>query len=191
MLPSEEAFAAAADALGITNDDAIVVYDGMGMLSAPRAWWTWRVFGHDRCVTPAGDPKLQPWAQTQLLTCLEHEERYRMSVLCCISRPLLFSVHLAGPCVCMPSSHRCRAIVTACCHCGLPTRPALLFCACPVPVATLTGLLCWRVACQPGRQPAGPWMTQQCLMTQCIEPAKQPRGQCKAQSTKLCSKRTR
>jgi thiosulfate/3-mercaptopyruvate sulfurtransferase len=48
MLPSEEAFAAAADALGISNDDAVVVYDGMGMFSAPRAWWTWRVFGHDR-----------------------------------------------------------------------------------------------------------------------------------------------
>lgn len=48
MLPTEEAFAAAADALGITNDDAVVVYDGMGMFAAPRAWWTWKVFGHDR-----------------------------------------------------------------------------------------------------------------------------------------------
>lgn len=48
MLPSEAAFAAAADALGISNDDAVVVYDGMGMFAAPRAWWTWRVFGHDR-----------------------------------------------------------------------------------------------------------------------------------------------
>jgi thiosulfate/3-mercaptopyruvate sulfurtransferase len=49
MLPSEAAFAAAADALGISNDDAVVVYDGMGMFAAPRAWWTWRVFGHNRC----------------------------------------------------------------------------------------------------------------------------------------------
>lgn len=48
MLPNEEAFAAAADALGISNDDAVVVYDGMGMFAAPRAWWTWRVYGHDR-----------------------------------------------------------------------------------------------------------------------------------------------
>jgi thiosulfate/3-mercaptopyruvate sulfurtransferase len=48
MLPSEAAFAAAADALGISNDDAVVVYDGMGMFAAPRAWWTWRVFGHSR-----------------------------------------------------------------------------------------------------------------------------------------------
>jgi 3-mercaptopyruvate sulfurtransferase SseA len=48
MLPSEGAFAAAADALGIANGDALVVYDGLGMFAAPRAWWTWRVFGHDR-----------------------------------------------------------------------------------------------------------------------------------------------
>lgn len=54
MLPSEQAFAAAADALGISNDDAVVVYDGMGLFAAPRAWWTWRVFGHDRCVCGGG-----------------------------------------------------------------------------------------------------------------------------------------
>lgn len=50
MLPSEDAFAAAADALGISNEDAVVVYDGLGMFAAPRAWWTWKVFGHDRLV---------------------------------------------------------------------------------------------------------------------------------------------
>ena len=49
MLPSEAAFAAAADALGVSNDDAVVVYDRLGLFSAPRAWWTWRVFGHE-CV---------------------------------------------------------------------------------------------------------------------------------------------
>eukprot|EP00877_Chromochloris_zofingiensis_P006456 jgi/Chrzof1/2063/Cz11g01160.t1 len=48
MLPSKAAFAAAADALGINNDDTVVVYDGMGMFSAPRVWWTFKVFGHDR-----------------------------------------------------------------------------------------------------------------------------------------------
>jgi thiosulfate/3-mercaptopyruvate sulfurtransferase len=49
MLPSERQFAAAADALGISNDDSLVVYDGSGIFSAARAWWTWRVFGHHRC----------------------------------------------------------------------------------------------------------------------------------------------
>eukprot|EP00879_Flechtneria_rotunda_P009889 GHRR01010341.1.p1 GENE.GHRR01010341.1~~GHRR01010341.1.p1 ORF type:complete len:320 (+),score=104.57 GHRR01010341.1:296-1255(+) len=54
MLPGEEAFAAAADALGISHEDAVVVYDGLGMFAAPRAWWTWRVFGHDRVAVLEG-----------------------------------------------------------------------------------------------------------------------------------------
>lgn len=48
MLPSEEAFAAAVSALGIENKDDVVVYDGKGIFSAARAWWMFRVFGHDR-----------------------------------------------------------------------------------------------------------------------------------------------
>ena len=43
MLPTAAAFAAAADALGVTCDDTVVVYDGMGTFSSPRAWWTWKV----------------------------------------------------------------------------------------------------------------------------------------------------
>jgi thiosulfate/3-mercaptopyruvate sulfurtransferase len=31
--------------LGIANDMDVVVYDGMGLFSAPRVWWTMRVFG--------------------------------------------------------------------------------------------------------------------------------------------------
>lgn len=45
MLPSEEAFATAAAALGISKDARIVVYDSVGLFSAPRVWWTLRVFG--------------------------------------------------------------------------------------------------------------------------------------------------
>lgn len=48
MLPSEAQFAAAAHALGVTADDALVVYDNSGIFSAARAWWTWHVFGHCR-----------------------------------------------------------------------------------------------------------------------------------------------
>lgn len=46
MLPSEEAFAAAADCLDIGNDTQVVVYDRSGLFSAARVWWTFRVFGH-------------------------------------------------------------------------------------------------------------------------------------------------
>ena len=45
MLPSEEEFGEAAGALGLSEHDTIVVYDGMGLFSAPRVWWTLRTFG--------------------------------------------------------------------------------------------------------------------------------------------------
>jgi thiosulfate/3-mercaptopyruvate sulfurtransferase len=57
MLPSEDQFAAAADALGIANDDFIVVYDRQGIFSSPRVWWTWRVFGHDKIAVLDGGLK--------------------------------------------------------------------------------------------------------------------------------------
>jgi len=48
MLPQPEAFARAMAALGLTDDDEIVVYDGTGSnTSAARAWWMFRVFGHE------------------------------------------------------------------------------------------------------------------------------------------------
>lgn len=45
MLPDETAFAAAAGELGLSESDTIVVYDGAGLFSAPRAWWTLTAFG--------------------------------------------------------------------------------------------------------------------------------------------------
>jgi thiosulfate/3-mercaptopyruvate sulfurtransferase len=45
MLPDAKAFAAAAGALGLSESDMIVVYDGLGLFSAPRVWWTLRLFG--------------------------------------------------------------------------------------------------------------------------------------------------
>ena len=37
--------AQAVGALGIAETDTIVVYDGTGLYSAPRVWWTFRIFG--------------------------------------------------------------------------------------------------------------------------------------------------
>ena len=48
MLPTPDSFAAAVGALGVGNDDHVVVYDADGLFSAPRVWWMFRVFGHDR-----------------------------------------------------------------------------------------------------------------------------------------------
>lgn len=46
MLPTADAFAAAAAGLGIGAGDSVVVYDSLGLFSAARVWWTFRIFGH-------------------------------------------------------------------------------------------------------------------------------------------------
>ena len=49
MLPPPPAFAEAMSALGLSDSDDLVIYDGSGVnLSAPRVWWTFRTLGHDR-----------------------------------------------------------------------------------------------------------------------------------------------
>jgi thiosulfate/3-mercaptopyruvate sulfurtransferase len=45
MMPGPAQFAEAVGALGIADTDTIVVYDGLGLFSAPRVWWTFRTFG--------------------------------------------------------------------------------------------------------------------------------------------------
>lgn len=47
MLPRPERFSALVERLGIRGSDRVVCYDGSGVnLSAARAWWLFRVFGH-------------------------------------------------------------------------------------------------------------------------------------------------
>ena len=48
MLPPPDEFAAAVGAMGIGNDTTVVAYDGLGLFSAPRVAWTFRVFGAAR-----------------------------------------------------------------------------------------------------------------------------------------------
>lgn len=45
MLPGSTQFGEAVGALGIGNGDTIVVYDSLGLYSAARVWWTFRIFG--------------------------------------------------------------------------------------------------------------------------------------------------
>jgi thiosulfate/3-mercaptopyruvate sulfurtransferase len=55
MLGTADRFGAAMSALGVSEDDMIVSYDGSGNnLSAARAWWTFKVFGHDRAAVLDG-----------------------------------------------------------------------------------------------------------------------------------------
>lgn len=49
MLPPAEQFARQMSELGLADEDDLVVYDGSGTnISAARAWWTLRAFGHAR-----------------------------------------------------------------------------------------------------------------------------------------------
>ncbi len=59
MLPDEKIFAEKLSALGIANDDKVICYDYHGSYSAGmRAWWTFKVFGHDNvAVLDGGLPK--------------------------------------------------------------------------------------------------------------------------------------
>jgi len=45
MLPGPDQFGEMVGALGIGEKDTIVVYDGVGLYSAPRVWWSFRIFG--------------------------------------------------------------------------------------------------------------------------------------------------
>ncbi|XRE41913.1 3-mercaptopyruvate sulfurtransferase [Tenacibaculum discolor] len=46
-VPSEEYFENEVKKLGIDNDSCIVVYDDLGVYSAPRVWWLFKVFGFE------------------------------------------------------------------------------------------------------------------------------------------------
>ena len=48
MIPKPADFATAVSALGIGNDCHVVAYDTYGLMSAARAWWMFRIFGHDK-----------------------------------------------------------------------------------------------------------------------------------------------
>lgn len=58
MLPSAERFASMVGALGVDGGCDVIVYDTHGLMTAARAWWMFRVFGHDRvAVLDGGLPK--------------------------------------------------------------------------------------------------------------------------------------
>jgi thiosulfate/3-mercaptopyruvate sulfurtransferase len=58
MLPDAQQFAREVGALGIAETDTIIVYDGAGLFSAPRVWWTFRLFGADKVfILDGGLPK--------------------------------------------------------------------------------------------------------------------------------------
>ena len=58
MLPSPQKFSSRVRKLGLGDGLRFVVYDQRGIWSAPRAWWTFRYYGHrDVAVLDGGLPK--------------------------------------------------------------------------------------------------------------------------------------
>ncbi|KPP90611.1 MAG: thiosulfate/3-mercaptopyruvate sulfurtransferase [Rhodobacteraceae bacterium HLUCCA08] len=58
MVPPVEKFMARMRAMGIGDGHQVVVYDGAGVFSAPRVWWTFRLMGKtDVAVLDGGFPK--------------------------------------------------------------------------------------------------------------------------------------
>jgi thiosulfate/3-mercaptopyruvate sulfurtransferase len=58
MAPPVEKFVSRMRAMGVGDGHQVVVYDGAGMFSAPRVWWTFRLMGKtDVAVLDGGLPK--------------------------------------------------------------------------------------------------------------------------------------
>jgi len=58
MLPPTHIFELHMTRLGIDNGMQVVIYDGAGLFSAPRVWWTFRVFGMENVrILDGGFPK--------------------------------------------------------------------------------------------------------------------------------------
>ena len=66
MLPPSEMFNSTVRKIGIGDGHKVVIYDGLGMRSAARLWWMFKVFGYsDVVVLDGGFPK---WVKENRLT---------------------------------------------------------------------------------------------------------------------------
>jgi len=54
MLPPSEVFTKEIQKLGINQNSIVVVYDSLGIFSAPRAWWMFAAMGHSQCAVLDG-----------------------------------------------------------------------------------------------------------------------------------------
>lgn len=64
MLPAPDVFAAAVGALGIRDNQTIVVYDSLGLFSAARVWWSFKIMGAPDVVLLDGG--LPAWIAAEL-----------------------------------------------------------------------------------------------------------------------------
>jgi thiosulfate/3-mercaptopyruvate sulfurtransferase len=73
MLPRPDAFSRSMSALGLNDQQTIVIYEQEGVFSAPRAWWMLRAFGvRDVHILDGGLPA---WVEGGFPTDSDHVER--------------------------------------------------------------------------------------------------------------------
>lgn len=63
-LPSPKQFETEAKKLGINKNSTIVVYDNLGIYSSPRAWWLFKIMGHQNVAVLDGG--LPEWVKKRL-----------------------------------------------------------------------------------------------------------------------------
>ena len=66
MLPSADIFNAALQELGISPEKHLIFFDRLGLFSAPRGWWTFKIFGAKRLSILEGG--LPAWEQAGFKT---------------------------------------------------------------------------------------------------------------------------
>ena len=67
-------FSAKVSDLGISSNHTVIVYAKEGSFSAPRCWWTFRTFGHERVHVLDGG--FQAWKAS--------EGRFVLILVCCV-----------------------------------------------------------------------------------------------------------
>lgn len=88
-LPSPEQFEQNCRKLGIDNSSEIVVYDNLGIYTSPRAWWMFRVMGHEKVAVLDGG--LSAWIKAGYPTQAAHDKAKSSGNFIAHFKPELFS----------------------------------------------------------------------------------------------------
>ncbi|CAM1356820.1 sulfurtransferase [Tenacibaculum ascidiaceicola] len=72
-VPSEKHFENEVQKLGINNDSCVVVYDDLGVYSAPRVWWLFKIFGFTNITVLNGG--LPAWKDAGYIVELKKERK--------------------------------------------------------------------------------------------------------------------
>lgn len=74
-LPKPEVFELECRKLGINHDSKIVVYDNRGIYSSPRAWWLFKVMGHNEVAVLDGG--LPNWIENEFRTANTYHKKFQ------------------------------------------------------------------------------------------------------------------